>query len=479
MKSRTILPVIIIFIAAAAAWGQEGPSTSEPAASGPEETRERIAQMEVQLKELQRQVDALKAAMLPAKQPEAEPTPNALTPLPATAKAETVPAAAQPKQTGVDLGHARLTPYGSIYFNAFGNTGGTNNADVPLFATSTGASHASASVRQTRLGIRLQDARVGNAKLNAVLEADFFGGFPTMGLGENFGVVRIRLANARLDWERTSVTIGQDWMPLAPLNPTSIAAAAIPQMAAAGNNWARIPQVRAEHRFAGGITIVGAVLSPQTGDHPAGSSFFLQPNGGAASSVPFVQSRAAYGRNNWFGSGKPGSIAVAGHYGRSRVAGEYLDSAGVAADWSMPLHSRFVLTGEAFFGRNLAGFQGGIFQGTNPDFAYRTGAIITPGGPRSIGSRGGWMQASFTPAVFANRWSLHASAGIDDPNDGDLTSISRTNYRTRNLAFAANTIYRLTPQFWLGAEFRHFRTSYLNTVQRTASHLNLGAVYSF
>ena len=38
---------------------------------------------------------------------------------------------------GIDLGPVRAMPYGTIYFNAFGNSGGTNNADDPLFATPT------------------------------------------------------------------------------------------------------------------------------------------------------------------------------------------------------------------------------------------------------------------------------------------------------------------------------------------------------
>ncbi|HMT09256.1 MAG TPA: hypothetical protein PKA82_14730, partial [Pyrinomonadaceae bacterium] len=42
------------------------------------------------------------------------------------------------KDVGVDIGSPRLTPYGTIFFNAFANSGGTNNADVPIFATPTG-----------------------------------------------------------------------------------------------------------------------------------------------------------------------------------------------------------------------------------------------------------------------------------------------------------------------------------------------------
>src|SRR6266508_1884589 len=200
-----------------------------------------------------------------------------------TAKQETKPA---PKVTGIDLGPVRATPYGTVYFNAFGNSGGTNNADDPLFATPTNQGNVSMSVRQTRLGLKLEGPTIAHAKSRGQIEADFFGGFPAIGVGENFGIVRLRLAFARLDWEKTSLEAGQDWTIFAPNNPVSIAAAAIPQMGAAGNPWARLPQIRLEHRWASGKVLwQGAVLSPSTGDSPTAStsSFFLQPTTGGAS----------------------------------------------------------------------------------------------------------------------------------------------------------------------------------------------------
>jgi hypothetical protein len=366
-----------------------------------------------------------------------------------------------PPQPGANIGPVRLTPYGTIYFNAFGNSRGVNNTDVPLFATTTGASSVSASVRQTRLGLKVEGARVGNARLGAIVEADFFGGFPSVGIGENFGVVRLRLANARLDWEKTSVTVGQDWMVFAPVNPTSLAAAAIPQMAAAGNNWARLPQFKVETKLNQNITWQGAVLAPQTGDAPTNAAFFLQPTSGAGSNIPFLQSRVAFAGKNWLGSKKAGSVGLSGHYGRSRVftgaaanVENDIDSLGVALDWNFPLHERVSLAGEAFFGRNLGGFQAGVFQSYNNDFAYRSGGLVVPGGVRAIGTRGGWMQLGFTPDGFQNRLGIYGSIGIDDPRDADLTSRAPRDFRTQNFSYAFDLIYKFTPQFQLGGEFR-------------------------
>lgn len=408
-----------------------------------------------------------------------------------SATADPVPAAKAPDSKaitpaqgglpGVDLGNGvRLTPYGTVYFNAFGNTSGTNNTDVPLWATANGESNTSASLRQTRFGARVEGLRAGDSRVTAIVEADFYGGLPAVGVGENFGVVRLRVAKVRFDWERSAVTLGQDWIVFSPRNPVSIAAAAIPQFAASGNLWSRLPQIRAERKFAGGRYLVeGAVLSPTSGDFPSGpdAPFLLQPGAASKSLVPSFQGRAAFNGSNWLGTGKPGSIAVSAHFGRSKVLGKGLGSYGLSADWSFPVAKRVGIAGEFFFGENLGGLQGGIFQGYNPD--HVSIAAEGEGSPKAISSVGGWTQISFTPPVLRDRLTLYGSLGIDDPDNDDLTSAALRNWRSRNLSYAFNLIFKPFPQLSLGAEFRRFETSYFLTGKRTAEHFNLGAAYNF
>ena len=459
------------------------PPASSTTVSTDERTSTRISQLEEQIKALQSQIDALKAVVERAARPEPEvhsassaAVKVAAAPKAAVekqAKAESMP---QQTQRGVDIGSARLTPYGTIFFNAFGNSAGTNNTDVPLFATPTGSSNASATVRQTRLGMRLDGAKAGAARLSAIIEADFFGGFPSVGIGENFGVIRLRLANARLDWEKTSLTIGQDWMVFAPVSPTSLAAAAIPQMAAAGNPWARLPQVKIDRKLHNNVNWAVAVAAPQTGDSATNAAFFLQPTTGANSRIPFLQSRIAISDNDWLNTKKSGSVGLSGHYGRSRVftgitnIENDIDSAGIALDWNFPLAKRINILGEAFWGRNLGGFQAGIFQGFNNDH---------PSGVRAIETRGGWIQVGFTPDVLQDKLSINASMGIDDPRNSDLVTLSRREFRSQNISFAVNSIYKFSPQFSISGEFRRFQTLYLFTGRRNANHINLAAAYSF
>ena len=156
-----------------------------------------------------------------------------------------------------------------------------------------------------------------------------------------------------------------------------------------------------------------------------------------------------------------------------------IDAEGVAADWNFPIVARLTLNGEAFFGRNLAGFQGGVFQGFNSDFAYRSGSMLIAGGPRAIATGGGWTQFGFTPRTLLDRLTIYGTFGIDDPRDSDLVSLSKRDWRLRNRAIAFSFIYKFTPQLSWGLEWRRFDTLYLQSGKQTSNHLNLGAAFSF
>jgi hypothetical protein len=370
----------------------------------------------------------------------------------------------------------KFTPYGTIYFNLFDNSAGTNNADVPLWST-PGTGNLSASGRQTRFGLRVTGLTAVQAKVTATVEADFFGGFPAVGNGDNMGVVRLRLANVRLDWHNTSVILGQDWMVFAPANPVSIAAAGIPLMAATGNPWARLPQARVEWHNSG-VLLQGAVLAPSTGDF--NSTFLNQPASGALSQMPFLQGRAALVSSNWRGLKRPTSIGVSGHYGRARIvsttADRTLDSRAVAVDWSVPIVSRVTLTGEAFTGRDLAAFQAAVFQGVNPDSATGVPGAIVDGGARAIEARGGWTQLA---ASVNASLSVQATYGLDDPRDDTLTSVSRRDWRLRNTAMAIGFIHKLSPQLSWGIEDRRIVTQFAITGRHTTNHVNLAATFTF
>jgi hypothetical protein len=407
------------------------------------------------------------ASIASAQPAAAPPAPAAQVPAP---QAPVTPAPAAPASP------IKIAPYGILYFNLFENSDGTNNGDVPLWSTS-GPGSLSASGRQSRFGFRVTGLTAGTAKLTGVLEADFFGGFPAIGIGDNMGILRLRQAYARLDWQKTSVVVGQDWMIFAPANPVSLASAGIPLMAAAGNPWARLPQARVDWRV-GPMLLQGGILAPSTGDFS--SAFFYQPTTGALSQVPFLQGRAAWSSTNWLGTKRSASIGVSGHYGRSRVlttsVDRELDSRGVAVDWSAALLPRITLSGEAFTGRNLAAFQAGVFQGINPDSVLATASGSIDGGPRSIETRGGWTQLAVAVHPVL---SVQATYGLDDPKDDTLASITRRDWRRRNQSYAIGFVHKLSSQFSWSLEERRIVTQLGLTGRRTANHLNLATTFSF
>ncbi len=369
----------------------------------------------------------------------------------------------------------KLTPYGILFFNGFTNTAATNNADVPLWA-SAGPGSTSASARQSRFGLKLAGLSVGSAKVSGVAEADFFGGFPAIGIGDSMGVVRLRLAHARLDWDATTLVVGQDWVVFAPANPVSLAAASIPLMAASGNPWARLPQVRLERR-AGALTLKGAVLAPSTGDFA--SAFLYQPASGALSEWPFFEARAAVATKNALGTGAPATLGISGHYGRAKVLGTagapdaLLESTGIAADVAVPLGRRVTVTGEAFAGRNLAGFQAAIFQGTNPDFVTGGTASV----PRSIATAGGWAQIAVV--AVPKRLSVYGTYGVDRPKERDLASAAKRDWRLANDGAAVGVVNTLSAQLSWGVEVRHEKTRFLLSGTKENTHVNVASTLAF
>jgi hypothetical protein len=395
------------------------------------------------------------------------------TPPPAPAP---TPAPAQAAKPAEPL---KITPFGIAYFNLFSNTDPTNNADVPLFVTAAaGPGNTSATARQSRLGIRVTGATVGSAKVSGVIEADFFGGYPAVGIGDNMGVLRLRLANARLDWAKGSLVVGQDWMVFAPVNPLSLSSAGIPLFAAGGNPWARLPQVRGEWKTKK-VLLQGAVLAPQTGDF--NSAFFYVPGSGALSETPFLQGRAAATLANFAASKKVATIGISGHWGQSRVIASgfdrKVDSNGIAGDWVLPLGTKVTVQGELFAGTNLGGFQGGIFQGIIAD-----GAVPGPGGtpvldgPRGISTQGGWVQVLVAPTATL---TVHAGFGLDDPDDEDFLTVVKRETRIENTAISVGFQHKVSAQIAWGVEYRHLETKYLIAGNKTNGHVNAAFTFTF
>lgn len=329
------------------------------------------------------------------------------------------------------------------------------------------------TARQTRLGFRASFPRAGGWTPGSVVEIDFFGARPVAGQGTTFNQPRIRLGYVSL--EHTSglrLLAGQDWVIFAPLNPTSWAHVAIPEAAAAGNPWMRLPQIRVERTFKLGETgsfqlQSGILRAVSGGDAPAAGSLLDLPSlSGERAVHPIYQTRLAFSAP---ALGKTLTLGISGTYGRENTGLNLIDSWGTAIDYSLPLHAKVGLKGELFIGSNLDTFQAGIFQS----------AALAGQRFRKIDTGGGWIELAITAT---ERWSLNIGYGQDDPENRDLN----LGMRAKNQLWWANIFYKVHPNVVIALEYNYFDTIH----QRprfdpsgarvgTANWVNLAFAYTF
>ena len=353
----------------------------------------------------------------------------------------------------------KIELFGRVLMNAFSNSAPVNNADVPLFVLPAGDEGASATVRQSSLGVAVDVSDVLGGSFAGDIHMDFFGGQQPSTGGRHFPLLRIRTARAFVRWQRTELMVGQEVPLVVGLNPESVASFGTPGFVAAGNLWLWLPQVRGTLELGTPLRLAvqGAVLAPASGD-PFGP-FDTGIDQAEQTKRPYVQGRlrAAWGEDDG-GRGR-GEIGIGVHRGwLRRPDGTRLTSSAVAADASIHLGQRVELLAEFYDGRALRGLGGGGI-----------GQNITTGG-EAVEDRGGWAQLNIRPDP---RFTFGAGCGVADPEDADLPA-----GRQRNAACEGHLIVRPGGPVFAGLEFRRLRTRYpAGTVAN--DHLNVAAGFEF
>ena len=376
----------------------------------------------------------------------------------------------------------RLRLSGIVLLNAFNNQGAVDSIDVPTIATSripqASGGSVGATLRQTEIGVEGFGPVLAGARTRADLQLDFGGGVPAIPNGVTSGLLRMRTATLRLDWDRTAVVVGQDALFLTPQSPTSFASLIVPALSYSGNLWGWIPQIRVEHRFdlAGqsGLTLQGGVLDPLTGELPV-TEYNRQPSAGENSRKPAAGARAAWSHR---ALGRDFVLGVAGYYSKQNW-GFNRDVNGWAAmtDWQIPLASWLKLTGDFYRGSAVGAFGGGIgrsvlFNGLLSDPATSV---------RPLNSMGGWTQLKVVPAP---KIEFNGAVGQDNPFAHDLRSFASVESYinpnlSRNRAGFLNFIYRPRSDLLLSAEFRRLQTFEINNNSQTANQVNLAMGFLF
>jgi hypothetical protein len=355
--------------------------------------------------------------------------------------------------------------YGLILLNSNYLDRGSNNNDAPFFALRADSAkdqnhqNYNMTLRQTRFGVNYKKKIFKDADLTGVVEIDFFDGKPALSTGISFDIVRLRLAYGRIAWKNDALELGQDNTIFSPLNPTTLASFAAAGFTSSGNLFNRIPQIRYEHSENIGkvsqLTVAAALLDPNAGDN-AGNTAARLVGLGERGSLPAFESRIAF---TTLQAGKSSSIGVSAHYSRliaepnnptNAMMRSPIDSYGVCGDYNIWLTSGLRITGEAFHGRALGIFGGGILQS----------AVVINGRAIGINSTGGWTELhAEAPANYIGIWknfSANIGYGVEDNRSRDLL----VGLRKLNQTYMINGRYNFSNNFSFAIEYRQIQTDY-------------------
>ncbi len=130
-------------------------------------------------------------------------------------------------------------------------------------------------------------------------------------------------------------------------------------------------------------------------------------------------------------------------------------------DWKIQPFKKVQFTGAFFNGRNAAGI-GGLRQG----FTVAGDSI------NAVQAAGGWAQLSYQAT---GRLSFNLYGGQESDRPGDLLG----GEISRNLAYAANAIYRIGPNVLVSIEAEQVRTAFVALQNRLNNHYDLALAYLF
>jgi hypothetical protein len=371
---------------------------------------------------------------------------------------------------------------GLVLFNAYRNNGSLDIQDLPNLALRGAPVYSNGSVgatlRQTIFNVEATGPHLFGGLATADLSTDFYGGSPTTQFGVTAGLWRMRTANVHLNWENTTLNIGQDSPFIAPLSPTSYASVAEPPLAWAGNLWVWTPQIMLEHRIAvsenSKLILQGGVLDPLTEQIPPFQG--RVPTAGEQSRLPAIAGRIAIDRLS--ASKLPFEIGFSGY----RAVQKYqtfdsVDSWTMNSDFQVSLGKYLHLSGEWYRGQAVGGLGGGLWTSVVFPQSVQLYPAVHP-----LQSTGAWGQLKFTPTA---KYEVNFSMGQDENSGSSLgffpnpiSAYGFTPY-VKNREQITNFIYKPDSVLLFALEYRHIMTTPFRTYTSTGGHVNVAAGFRF
>ncbi len=332
--------------------------------------------------------------------------------------------AAQPAEVKVNSKY-KINIYGKLKFDAIYDTNNMGRDEFITYIpkTADGKDRTTFNVRDTRLGIAIDGPSLYGWTTKGRFETDFYG---NAGDNSSNGALRIRLAYVDFIKGDTSIRVGQDWTPIANLNPTTL------DFAIAGYNgnlWNRTPQITVQQKLGGGFEGLLSLYRYRWSDEE-GTNTQIH--------LPWVAAKVGYSgllldleKKAWV------SLGAAIRHGESNDNNitPYL----LALEMAIP-YNMFELRGEAYMG-----------QGLGSEYFHKGGAINANG--NAILTNGGWAQLNIKPLKDLQ---VNLGYGIDDPKDGDVGGAF---YRQSQYAYG-NLIYEIFKDISAGIEATYVDTEW-------------------
>jgi hypothetical protein len=355
---------------------------------------------------------------------------------------------------------------GMALFNAYVNGHANGGFENPVVASVARAdATGGGTLRQTVLGLQFQSPNtVLGAKVDGSLYMDFFGGTASS-LNH---LLRLRTATVSLNWERTSILVGQDKPIISPRDPNSYAQVAVSPLTGAGNLWLWQPQIRVEHRLKFGRDTglraqIGVFQTRQledgayTGYVPYTPPVVVPPL--VEHAQPGIQGRFELW-HRW-GDDRRIEIAPGFHHNSSYVYSVSVPSHLFSIDWLIKPARLVEFSGMFFNGQNVANL-GALPQG----FTIQRRAVVP------VHSTGGWAQVR---VPVTQRLAFDFYGGQQDDQQSDLLygNIGK------NQAYFGNVMYRIAPNVIVSLEAGQVRTTYVGIGNRLNNHYDLSVAYLF
>lgn len=373
---------------------------------------------------------------------------------------------------------------GLILLSAFVNTNQVDISSDPTMALAGGGS-TGFSMRQTVLGLDARGPHVFGARSGADARVDFFGRADDTSYSSSYGaagILRLRTAHAALDWENTQAFFSLDRPILAPNEPASLTAVAIPPLAWSGNLWMWNPQVgvahdipmMGDHRFRTQAALIDAA-DPEYTTNASGA--VQSPSTAEQSRWPGVEARMALAgpkEDSGFRLGAGGYFAPhrLSYYDRT------FDSWAGTLDYRQPLPARLQLSGSFYRGLGLGGLGGGEFKDYGVRESSRNPSLYFV---RPLDAVGGWAELK---ERASERLEFNTAFGMDAipvrqvrRYPGPVADIYQNLARTQT--WTGNVIYSPSAWFLLSLEYRHLESTNADGSARSSNIIGAAAGYRF